>query len=395
MKTSFDNLKQLNTIIKLALAPNGEFNFNELYDTLFCKFLNEMEQTNQDLVYHGEGNVLNHTKLVLENLVKLPEYVNSTNDNKVVLFLAGLMHDVGKITRTKIENGRIVSPNHTYHSAIITRNFLWKELGLAGSTKAQNLRESVCFLIRYHSFPPFAIKSENAEYKTLKILANGELFPWFFAKNLYALEKADALGRICNDGGDFLNRVEYFKELCVDLGVYEKPFLFTNDYTKRAYFLGKTNYSKDNLYKNSWGEVILLSGLPGTGKDTFISKNYPTLPVVSLDNIREELKISPEGNQGKVIARAKELCKVYLRKKQPFIYNATNITSDLRSKQISLFEEYNASVKIIFLETEYTENLKRNANRKRVVPNSVIEKMLSRLEVPEIYESEKVEYIIT
>ena len=114
-----------------------------------------------------------------------------------------------------------------------------------------------------------------------------------------------------------------------------------------------------------------------------------------MDEIRKRLKVSPTDNQGAVVARAHEQAKEYLRKKQPFVWNATSITAQLRSKQISLFEQYGASVKTAFLETDWEEELIRNANREAKVPKEVIEKMLSKLELPERFESEKVVWEIT
>ena len=83
-----------------------------------------------------------------------------------------------------------------------------------------------------------------------------------------------------------------------------------------------------------------------------------------------------------------------MRKAQPFVWNATNISTQIRQKQISLFERYGAGVRTIFLETEWEEGLRRNREREAVVPQSEIEKMLSKLELPERYESENVEWLI-
>ena len=96
------------------------------------------------------------------------------------------------------------------------------------------------------------------------------------------------------------------------------------------------------------------------------------------------------GNQGKVVAAGYEEARSYLRKQQPFIWNATNITAQMRTAQISLFEQYGAAVKTVFLETEWAEQLRRNAERKAKVPVSAIERMLSKLEMPERFESESV-----
>jgi predicted kinase len=117
--------------------------------------------------------------------------------------------------------------------------------------------------------------------------------------------------------------------------------------------------------------------------------------MVSLDELRLRLHISPTDKQAPVVAAAEEEAREFLRKKQPFIWNATCITGEIRSKQIALFEQYGASVRTVFLETEWEEELRRNAGREAVVPVPVIEKMLSRLEIPERHECERVEWEIT
>jgi predicted kinase len=116
--------------------------------------------------------------------------------------------------------------------------------------------------------------------------------------------------------------------------------------------------------------------------------------MVSLDLWREKLGISPKENQGAVIAAARDEAKEYLRKKQPFVWNATNISEQIRSAQISLFEDYGASVRTVFLETEWGEEMRRNGERKATVPTSAIEKMLQKLEIPERSESAEVEWKI-
>ena len=52
--------------------------------------------------------------------------------------------------------------------------------------------------------------------------------------------------------------------------------------------------------------MVLLCGLPGTGKDTWIRENCPGMPVVSLDEIRREIKVSPAESQGPVAVEARE-----------------------------------------------------------------------------------------
>ena len=135
-----------------------------------------------------------------------------------------------------------------------------------------------------------------------------------------------------------------------------------------------------------------MSGLPGTGKDTWIKHNVPDLPMISLDDIRSANKISPTAPQGKVANIAREQAKEYLRQHQPFVWNATNITAQMRELLISLFETYHAHVRIVYLETGWQTLLGRNRSREDAVPQSVIEEMMGKMTLPEAYEAGKIEW---
>lgn len=369
--------------------------WDKLEKTSLSKYFEGMAKTNQYLEYHGEGDVLTHTKMVCEELIKDSEYWTYGERERQVLFLSALLHDIGKIRRTKLIDGILSSPHHAKTGSIMAREFLWKELNLCGDKEKQNFRESVCAFIKYHSYPPFAITNKNPNQKMVKVASVGKLSTDFSIRKLCVLERADVNGRISKSNSEHLEKIELCKMLAEELGCIDKPYQFKSEYTERAYYKGKTDYLDAELYNDTWGEVIMLSGLPGTGKDTFIKTYYKDYPVVCLDDIRVEMKISPTDNQGLVVAEANKRAKELLRKKQPFVWNATNITTDVRQLLIPTFEDYGASVKIVFLETEWNEQLRRNSSRKAEVPSNAVEKMLSRLEIPESYEVQSVEYHIT
>lgn len=364
--------------------------WQDFENTLMQPIFLAMAQTKQNPEYHGEIDVLSHTKAVCEALLYEPEYQKGNKREKIVLFLAALFHDIGKIKCTVLEDGVYRSPNHARIGSIITREILWRDFGFCGSEEKQQIREAVCQLIRYHSFPPYAVSDPDCERKILKIASNGTLAKDFSFSKLCALERADILGRISSDTEETLEKIAYCHMIAEDVGCLDASFPFADTFSERAYFKGKTDWKEQSLFNDSWGEVILLSGLPGTGKDTWIMKNHPELPMVSLDEIRKKLGVLPTENQGRVIVAGHEAAREYLRKKQPFIWNATNITAQMRGIQISLFEQYGASVKTVFLETDRTEQLRRNTERMAKVPLSVIDRMLSKLELPERFESEEV-----
>lgn len=378
--------------IRNAAIRDGEINLAPLYKTPVGAYLTAMEATPQDVRYHAEGDVLRHTVCVLKELIASEEYRLESEEGKGVLFLAALLHDIGKIRCTRVKDGEITSKRHSIVGANMARELLFREMGLSGDRESQRLREAVCLLIRYHSYPPFCI-SDEGDTRLHRIAANGLLTDAFSLRRLITLEKADSLGRRGEGVADMYDRVKYCEMMAEELGILDTPYPFTSDYARRAYFKGRLSYRDGELYKPEPFEVIMMSGLPGTGKDTYIRKHFPTLPVISLDEIRERLGISPTEKQARVIECAHEEVRALLRKRQPFVWNATSITAELRSRQISLFEDYGASVRCIFLETGWEEELRRNRERERNVPEEVILSMLSRLEMPEVYECETVEWI--
>jgi predicted kinase len=380
-----------------ALPQKGAtvVDWDALQATALSPVFDRMARTEQNPLYHGEGNVWIHTKLVCEALLRLPDYQSASDEDRRILFLAALLHDIGKITCTRLQDGVPTSPHHASTGGRMARELLWTELGMSGSREARILRESVCLLIKNHSFPPYAIQVSHPERRLLKIASNGEQALGCTVKQLCTLEMADILGRISNDADECLERVAYCAMLAEEIGCLDRSYPFTDAHSRRAYFRGQTDWPGQELFKDTWGEVILLSGLPGTGKDTWIQANCPDLPMISLDDIRRRMGIAPTEPQGKVAVAAHEQAREYLRRKQPFVWNATNVTADMRSKQITLFEQYGAAVRTVFLETEWEEGLRRNSERVHQVPNAVIGHLLSKLEIPEVWECAAVEWQIT
>ena len=246
---------------------------------------------------------------------------------------------------------------------------------------------------------PVHLGENEDKRKLIRIAANGELAGDFRMSLLCLLSRADALGRLADDTEDLAGRVVLTELLAEELGCLESPKCFPSAYTQRAHLNGRLDWPDGELYDDTWGEVILMCGLPGTGKDTWIREYCPDLPVVSLDEIRREMKIPPTKAQGPVAAAAREQARKYLRARRPFVWNAVNLTPDLREKNVRLFEEYGAAVRIVYLETGWEEELRRNRERGEIypdkkIPEQEIARMLERLTLPERASAQRVEWII-
>ena len=364
-------------------------------ENALASFVIPMSRTEQNPVFHAEGDVWTHTKMVCENLMKLDSFQTLSGVQQQAVFLAALLHDIGKIPTTRWEDEKWTAPNHTLVGSKMARQFLWQELGLCGTPEKQQFRETVCNLIRYHSFPPHAIDDPDGKRKLLAIAANGQNCPMFTIELLCVLCEADALGRVCREEQERIHmaeQVQLCREFARESGCYTHPFEFPSAHTRYSYLSGKDIAPEVELYDDTWGEVILMSGLPGTGKDTWIQENYPDLPMISLDEIRKEMKIFPTDNQSKVLEIARERAREMLRKKQPFVWNATNLSPMVRAKQIKLFTQYHASTRIVYLETVWNEQFRRNACRPDAVPEAAICHMMEELVLPEAKEAQKIQW---
>lgn len=78
----------------------------------------------------------------------------------------------------------------------------------------------------------------------------------------------------------------------------------------------------------------------------------------------------------------------------PFVWNATNITLQMRDQLTDLFEPYKPRVKLIYVETSYKKLLAQNNDRDHCIPWHAVEKMIDKLEVPKIWEAQELLYVV-
>ena len=188
--------------------------------------------------------------------------------------------------------------------------------------------------------------------------------------------------------------VERFRDACREAYCLDRPRVFDTDHARFYYFqCGGTNpyYVPHEDFRC---DVVMLSGLPGAGKDTWIEKERGGWPVVSLDRIRSRLKIKPTDNQGRVIQDAREAAREHLRARRNFVWNATNLSRRIRRQVISLFADYDARVHIVYIEVPSDVLWARNKKRRDGLPRKDMEGLFARWETPELAEAHSVEWIV-
>lgn len=324
----------------------------------------------QDVRWHAEGDVFTHTKMVLASLENLSEFKDLPEDQRHIVYWAALLHDVGKpVTTCEEEDGSITSRKHGLVGSRIARRIL-RDAGVSVRD-----RELICSLIRFHSSPIFCLNDGETKAIELSWRTNCWL--------LYILAMADDLGRD-TDAHNHGDSIELFRILCEDNNCLHQPYAFPNDQARFLFFNGGV----PNLFYVPHEEyscrAIMMAGLPGAGKSTW--RKNSNLPVVSLDELRLELKMAPGDYGGALPSRVKDLCQKYLRAHQDFVFDATNLIKDHRSRWIRLFADYGARTIGMYIEPAWETILKQNQNRKAVVPLYVINSMFDSMEPPTIAE---------
>jgi predicted kinase len=341
-----------------------------------------LDECIQDAVFHAEGDVGIHTRLVVESLVASPAWRALPEETRQEVFAAAILHDVAKpeVTR-RLPDGRVSSKGHAERGASRARHILW-EAGVDPHT-----RERICSFVRWHLLPFVFLKRDDPERLAILASLGGS------NRLLAMVAEADGRGRECEDQESILESVELYRVFCEEQGCLDQAYAFPSDHARFLYFRSTGRHPAAPGFADFRGEVTLLSGLPASGKSTWAREHAGERPIVSLDRLRQELGVHPAKAQGKVVQAAREEARTYLRAQRDFIWDATSLTRGLRKLFINLCADYRFRVRIVALETPAQALYARNDARKLPVPAEVISSMLRSWEPPSISECHTLEVV--
>jgi predicted kinase len=349
---------------------------------LFPDLADRLAATPQDEIFHAEGDVWTHTKMVVQALLDDPDYAKQDLPSRGVAFYAALLHDISKPETTREQDGRIIAPGHSPRGAIAARIALWEhDVPFA-------LREQVCRLIEAHQVPFFAFSNRRgipADFTARQLAADRSV------DLLCLLAAADMRGRICQDQAKILDEIALFREQAAELDCLHAPYAFPDAPTRMAYLLSEgTRYADEPVFVDRPFQVTLLSGLPASGKNTWLARNAH-LPVIAYDDLRTEFGFKPGEGTGTLVHAADDRMRVFLRAREPFVVNATHLSRQMRSRTLDLVRRYGGQVRVVYLEAPRAEILARNQARDSTLDNKKLLRMASRWEVPGFDEVEELE----
>ena len=369
-----------------ALCPAGA---DAGYDWEACcqafPRLHALESTPQSPRHHAEGNVGIHTRMVLDALLESSHFQSAQGARRETLFLAALLHDLCKPETTVIDpvSGEIGQPGHSRRGAVDVRALLWQ----AGVPF--ELREAVCRIVAAHQVPFFAFDSRRGE--SPEFIARR--LSWGVALcDLVCVAHADMRGRICVDQQARLDDIALFEQLAREDGCWEGPRAAASAHTRLMYARGAPLHLDTPLFQPAGSKVTVLSGLPASGKDSWVAYHAKGLEVVSFDDAKAELGLRHGENDGLAAHRAVDKAKALLRRHEPFVWNATHLSEQMRTKTLDLLYAYDATVRLVYLEVPCAMLFQRNERRDTTLRRKDLERMLHRWEVPLPWEAHEVAY---
>lgn len=372
----------MNLLDACPTPPDGSVDWEGLRRHHDC--IDRLHGCPQNPVHHAEGDVGVHTRMACDVLAASDRFGQLSEAHRRIVFGGILLHDVAKPACTRHDSdGNLTARGHSARGELMTRRLLWEQAVPFAE------REAICALVRHHQVPFFLIEREDSQRLALSISQSVRC-------DLLALVAwADGAGRTCADQQRILDNVALFEEFCREQGCLDRAWPFASEHARFEYFRRPGRSPEFAAHDDTAFEVTVMSGLPAAGKDHWIRTHAADLPQISLDAIRRQLGVDPGDKQGRVIDRARSLALDLLRQKQPFVYNATNLSRALREPFIHRCADYGARVRLVYVERPAATTRGANRSRKEPVPEGAIARMLDRWEVPQPIEAHRVDHVVT
>jgi putative nucleotidyltransferase with HDIG domain len=345
--------------------------------------LEAMDRTEQNPVYHAEGNVLKHTRMVAEKVAELASNFTLTESEREALQWAAVLHDVGKVETTQWQDNRWRSPGHEKAGVPIARDIMLNhQVPLA-------LRQQVLGLVRWHGFP---LRFERNHWPEASLQSLGTITE---LKLLSIFSIMDFHGRISEDFEATLQRVNDFHSLHAPKAEYEMgTYASLQEAWKnwsvqyknaawRAISLRKPALipklaeqnppitEKKTLFSNR--KIYLTIGAPLSGKTTWLKENMPDAFTVQLleHNISEAI-VSDEFLLNRRIVELRYLLEGFLRHHDTIVFEGRNLHPVLRHRLSEAFRDMGVQLTWLVFEETLEVLRKRNAESTSPMPDETL-----------------------
>lgn len=347
--------------------------------------VDEMAACLQDPVFHAEGDVWTHTVMVARALAADPDFLALPRGRREALSWAALLHDVEKPSTRMVEHDpqlgrdRVRHPHHAAKGARRAWGHLWR-LGAP-----LDLRRAVHALVAAHQKVFHVLSRATWEEDIIRHSLQG---PW---RDLVILAQADNRGRVSPNAGETHEALVLVRMAAEEKGCLDAAWGFPSPQAMVRFARARDASPFYDPPPPQGSRLVVLSGLPGSGKNSYAERGLAELPQVSFDAIRLRMGVRHGDSEGQVAQAGFEEARGHLRAGRDFVWNATSLTRLARDRIVDLALAYDARVEIHAVEAPYRTVMDRNERRAgQMLPREAIERYVDKWDAPLVGEAHAV-----
>ena len=320
---------------------------------------------------------------VCEALEQLERWRQLSPAGRDVVFAAAALTELTRPSVMDTEPlGRVTSGGYDRARATVARLKLWRR----GIPFAQ--REEICALIAQCRVPK---ENPDAVMPVRRAIAASLETS---CERLAVLAEAQAHILPLRHRDQALVHIDAFRARADSLGCRRQPFPFASDHSRYMYFRRPQRDPYHEAYDSTQGQVTLLVGLPGVGKDSWLRKHAPHDTVVTGSDLGEGLRSKGLLGREEAGSFARDTARQLLRRGGDFVWNAHHVSWSSRRGALGLIAGFNVRLRIVYLELEEAELRRRNKERAQPVAWGLIRRMLRRWDVPRLSEAHELVTVV-
>lgn len=133
-------------------------------------------------------------------------------------------------------------------------------------------------------------------------------------------------------------------------------------------------------------ELIIMVGISGSGKSTFVDLNYKHYQIICADDIRKALGVIFEPKiESFVHSITKTMCRAFIERKLSIVIDATNTKAEYVDYWVKLGKEYGYKISIVLMDTDIETCKQRRQNLIKDFSDSFITRMSEQLDILKKY----------
>lgn len=359
-----------------------------------------MSQTPQNPRYHAEGNVWNHTLMVLEEFHRLANREALSREDHEVLYWAALLHDIGKPRVTTWKNNRWVAHGHEKAGVSLARNILLQHPEISAFQRTRILD-----LVRWHHVPlRYGLQQVDlSAYKYIATRTDLRLLAIFGLM--------DTRGRICERKEEVVQLVSDFLYQIVpriegEMGTFDEiqtRFQQASPHTKNLLWVALQQRDFASIARYMGGgappestlvpRCYLTIGAPRSGKTDYVKRHFAQCSYFNLSSM-EPVVPAPEDPHPSFDLRALEdFLQRQFSQGLDVVVDGRNLQAAWREKIANLVRSFHAEVHYLFFDRSLDAILANNEREDHRLPEQEVTTAFDHLIMPHPWEAHALQLV--